>query len=79
MFGFVPDVNKLVEVNMGKVLRRRIEAVYFNECNNMSFHDLSRDKVATATHSLTSFLGLGPKFPPKVNRVSFRKFVINDS
>ena len=50
------DVNKLVEENIMEVLRRRIDAVYFNECNDMTFHDISRDKVATVTHDLTSLL-----------------------
>ena len=38
----------------------------------MSFHHLSRNKVETATHDLTSLLGLGPNFCPQVDRVSFK-------
>ena len=58
----MPDVNKEVEENMRDVLRRRIAAVCFNEYNSMAFHDLSRNKVATAAHNLTSLLGLGQSF-----------------
>ena len=73
----MPDVNKSVEENMIELLRRRrrIEAVCFNECNGMTFHNLSRHKVGTETHDLTSLLGLGPKFCPQVDRVSFRNSV----
>ena len=57
---------------MNLVLEQRPAACYFNECNNMAFHDLSRDKVATATHNLTSLLGLGAKFCPQTDQVSFK-------
>ena len=46
---FLPDVNKSVEEDMREVLRRRIAAMCFNECNRMAFHELSLNKVATAT------------------------------
>ena len=38
----------------------------------MAFHDLSRNKVATSTHNLTSLLGLGAKFWPQGERISFK-------
>ena len=68
----MPHVDKSVEENTREVLRIRIAAVYFNGFNNVAFHDLSSNKVETATHSLTSLLGLGPKFCLQVDRVSFR-------
>ena len=71
-FGFIPNVEKSIEENMKLVLEQRTAACYFNECNNMAFHDLSRDKVATATHNLTSLLGLGAKLCPQTHQVSFK-------
>ena len=65
-FGFVTDVDKSLKENMREVLSRRIAVVCFNECNNMEFHDLSRTKVGTATHNLTSMLELGPTFFQRV-------------
>ena len=38
----------------------------------MAFHYLSRNKVSTSDHNLTSLLGLGPKFYPYDDRVSFK-------
>ena len=46
--------------------------MYFNECNNMAFHDLSRNRVATSTHNLTSLLGLGEKFCPQGDLILFK-------
>ena len=72
MIWFFLDINKSVEEDMRKVLRRRIAAVHFDECNNMAFHDLSRNKVVIVAHNLTSLLGLVPKLFPQFNQVSFR-------
>ena len=71
-FGFIPNIDKTIEENMKLALEQRPAAVYFNECNNMSFHDLSRNKIATATFNLTSLLGLGAKFCPQTDQVSFK-------
>ena len=71
-FGFIPNIDKTIEENMKLALEQRPAAVCFNECNNMSFHDLSRNKIATATLNLTSLLGLGAKFCPQTDQVSFK-------
>ena len=42
-------------------LENKIAAIYFNDCNNMAFHHLSRNKEAPSDHNLSSFLGLGTK------------------
>ena len=59
---------------MKELYKTEDSAVHFNECNNVAFHDVSRNKVAIATHNLTSLLGLGPTICPHVDRFSFRKF-----
>ena len=47
-------------------------AIYFNECNNMKFYDLSRNREATSVYNLTSLLVLGPKFCPQIDKVTFK-------
>ena len=65
-------IGKTVEENMKIVLKQRSAACYFNECNDMIFHDLPRDKVATSNHNLMSSLGLGAKFCPQADQISFK-------
>ena len=72
---FLPDINKSVEENVREGLKQRTAAMCFNECNNMQFHDLPRNKVATATHNLTSLLGLDPKFSHRL--IEFRLEIRN--
>ena len=58
-FDFIPNIDILVEENKKIVLKQRIAAMHFNEYSNVAFHDLSRHKVETLTHNLTSLLGFG--------------------
>ena len=59
-----------MEENIKKVLKHRTVAMWFNECNNMAFYTLSRNKGATSEHALTSLLGLGTKLFPQNYLVS---------
>ena len=38
----------------------------------MAFHDLSRNKVDTVTHNVTSLLDLGPKLSPQADQFSLK-------
>ena len=73
IFGLVPDSDKIVQENMKIFLKNKIlAAIYFNECNLMAFHNLSRNHEATSVYSLTSLLGLGPKCFPQNDRITFK-------
>ena len=69
--GFISIIDEKVEENMKIALKNKVAAMYFNECNNVAFHNLSRNKIATSSHNLTSLLGLGGKLCPQSDRVSF--------
>ena len=71
-FGFQPNIEKTADENMKIVLKDKIAAAYFNECNNMAFHNLSKDQIATSKHNLTTLLGLGPKICLQKDRISFQ-------
>ena len=58
---------------MNNVLKNQVAVTCFNECNNMSFYDLSRNNGIISVHNLTSFLGLGPKFCQQNDRVTLIK------
>ena len=52
-------------------MKNKIIAACFNECNNMVFHDLSRNYEAASVYKTTSLLGLGPKCCPKNDIITF--------
>ena len=71
---FTQNIDKSVEENKKMVMKQRKVAVYFNEHNNIAFfHYLSCNKVGASTHNLSSLFGLGEKFYPQGERVSFKK------
>ena len=70
-FGFRPNIENTADENMKIVLKDKIAAAYFNECNNIAFQDLSKDQIATSKHNLTTLLSLGPKICPQKDIISF--------
>ena len=71
-FGFIPIMKKSTEENRKLAFRNKPAEIYFNECNNMVFYDLSRNKEALSAHTLTSSLGLSAKLCPQKDTASFK-------
>ena len=57
---------------MRNVLNNKVVAMCFNECNNMTFYDLSRNKEAASACNLTSLLVLGPKLCLQKDKFTFK-------
>ena len=57
---------------MRNVVKNKVEAAHFNECNTMALNYLSRNEEATSVCNLTFLLGLGPKFCPKKDKIAFK-------
>ena len=58
---------------MKNFLKNNIVSTCFNESHKMVFHYLLQNYEAASFYDLTSLLGLGPKFYPQNDRISFKK------
>ena len=57
---------------MNNLLNNKLTSVHFNECNNIAFHDLSRNNEATSVCDLTPLLSLCPKLFTQKDKFTFK-------